>query len=606
MFNGAMPTGRQELHLSARWLAWQKITKYTQMKTKLGLAIIAMALLFGVQFLTKNSNSETTQNYQKASFNFIKCTSTKYMLDVVDTTQQISPLFTNLGNLHFSISTKNERAQAFFDQGVKLSYAFNHAEGHRSFMEAARLDPNSAMTYWGQAFALGPNINDPLPEDERKNKINEALVKAKKLAAKASKKEQALIEALSARYSEDLTADVAELNMDYMNAMTKVVKKYPEDANILILYAASVMNTVPWNYWDKDGNPSPNIKEAKVALEKAIELEPENPGGHHYYIHMVELPYPDLGEPSADQLASLMPGAGHIVHMPSHIYIRVGRYLDAVKVNQAAILADEDYIAQCFSQGLYPLGYYPHNIHFLWSSASLLGSSEIAMDAAKKTAEKVPMGELVEMPFLQDFASTPMLAYTRFGKWNEILTIPAPSPEIKHLTLMRHYARGIAFVRKGNAKEAQEELEAIEEIRKDPELKDLIATANNDSHSIANIAYEVVAGELAALNGDLTKATEHLKKAVQLEDNLVYTEPAAWHVPTRQNLGAMLMKAKNYEEAEKVYKEDLQILRQNGWSLMGLHNSLKAQGKMEEATTIKEEFDKAWEHADIVIDNSTL
>ncbi len=576
------------------------------MKTKLGLAIIALALLVGVQFLTKNNNTETTQNYQKASFNFIKCTSTKYMLDVVDTTQQISPLFTNLGNLHFSISTKNERAQAFFDQGVKLSYAFNHAEGHRSFMEAARLDSNSAMTYWGQAFALGPNINDPLPDEERKNKINEAMVKAKKLAAKASNKEQALIEALSARYSEDLTADVAELNMAYMNAMTKVVNKYPEDANIQILYAASVMNTVPWNYWDKDGNPSPNIKEAKAALEKAIELVPENPGGHHYYIHMVELPYPDLGEPSADQLASLMPGAGHIVHMPSHIYIRVGRYLDAVKVNQAAILADEDYIAQCFSQGLYPLGYYPHNIHFLWSSASLLGSSEIAIDAAKKTAEKVPMGELIAMPFLQDFASTPMLAYTRFGKWNEILTIPAPNAEIKHLTLMRHYARGIAFVRKGNAKEAQEELHAIEEIRKDPELKDLIATANNDSHSIANIAYEVVAGELAALNGDLTKATEHLKKAVKLEDNLVYTEPAAWHIPTRQNLGAILMKANNYEEAEKVYKEDLQILRQNGWSLMGLHNSLKAQGKMEEAITIKEEFDKAWEHADIVIDNSIL
>ncbi|WP_273567609.1 tetratricopeptide repeat protein [Maribacter halichondriae] len=576
------------------------------MKTKLGLAIIALALLVGVQFLTKNNNTETTQNYQKASFNFIKCTSTKYMLDVVDTTQRISPLFTNLGNLHFSISTKNERAQAFFDQGVKLSYAFNHAEGHRSFMEAARLDSNSAMTYWGQAFALGPNINDPLPDEERKNKINEAMVKAKKLAAKASNKEQALIEALSARYSEDLTADVAELNMAYMNAMTKVVNKYPEDANIQILYAASVMNTVPWNYWDKDGNPSPNIKEAKAALEKAIELEPENPGGHHYYIHMVELPYPDFGEPSADQLASLMPGAGHIVHMPSHIYIRVGRYLDAVKVNQAAILADEDYIAQCFSQGLYPLGYYPHNIHFLWSSASLLGSSEIAIDAAKKTAEKVPMGELIAMPFLQDFASTPMLAYTRFGKWNEILTIPAPNAEIKHLTLMRHYARGIAFVRRGNAKEAQEELHAIEEIRKDPELKDLIATANNDSHSIANVAHEVVAGELAALNGDLSKATEHLKKAVKLEDNLVYTEPAAWHIPTRQNLGAILMKAKNYEEAEKVYKEDLQILRQNGWSLMGLHNSLKAQGKMEEAKTIKEEFDKAWEHADIVIDNSIL
>lgn len=260
------------------------------MKTKIGLGVLVVSLLMLVHFISKNSEGDQTKNYQKASFSFIKCTPTKFMLDVVDTTQQISPLFNNLGNLHFPISTKNERAQAFFNQGVKLSYAFNHAEGHRSFMEAARLDPNSAMSYWGQAFALGPNINDPLPTEERKNKINEAVAKAQKLALKSNAKERALIEALSVRYSEDLTSDAAELNMAYMKAMANVVKKFPEDANIQILYAASVMNTVPWNYWDKDGNPSPNIKEAKAALESAMELEPENPGGHHYYIHMVELP----------------------------------------------------------------------------------------------------------------------------------------------------------------------------------------------------------------------------------------------------------------------------------------------------------------------------
>ena len=576
------------------------------MKTKISLGILVIALLMAVHFMNENANGNNTKNYQKASFSFTKCTPTKFMLDVVDTTQQIAPLFTNLGNLHFPISTKNERAQAFFNQGVKLSYAFNHAEGHRSFMEAARLDPNAAMAHWGIAFALGPNINDPLPTEERKNKINEAMVKAKRLASKRSKKEQALIEALSARYSEDLTKDVAALNMNYMIAMTKVVKTYPKDANIQILYAASVMNTVPWNYWDKEGNPSPNIKEAKAALESAMEIEPENPGGHHYYIHMVELPYPDMGVASADKLASLMPGAGHIVHMPSHIYIRVGRYLDAVKVNQIAILADEDYIAQCFSQGLYPLAYYPHNIHFLWSSASLLGDSQIAIDAAKKTAEKVPTGELVTLPFLQDFASTPMLAYTRFGKWNEILTIPAPSPEIKHLTLMRHYARGIAFIRKGNSIEAQEELDAIEVLKKDPELETLVATANNTSNRIANIAYEVVAGELHALKGNVSKSIEHLENAVEFEDALTYTEPAAWHIPTRQNLGAVLMNTGHFEEAEKIFREDLDILRQNGWSLMGLHNSLKEQGKLKEAQEIKTEFEQAWQHADIEINTSVL
>ncbi|WP_396589699.1 hypothetical protein [Allomuricauda sp. R78024] len=576
------------------------------MKTKLGLAVTVLGVLVSIHFLTKNNSTGTPKNYQKASFSFIKCTPTKYLLEVVDSTQQISPLFENLGDLSFAITTKNDRAQTFFNQGLKLTYAFNHAEAHRSFMEASRLDPKSAMTFWGQAYALGPNINDPVPLDDRKIKTNEAMAKAKNLITSATPKEKALINALTSRYSEDLTKDIEELNTAYMNAMAEVLEEFPEDADVQILYAASVMNTVPWNYWDEEGNPSPNIAEAKAALEKAMEINPNNPGAHHYYIHMVELPKPDLAVASADKLGGLMPAAGHIVHMPSHIYIRVGRYLDAVTANQAAILADEDYISQCYSQGLYPLGYYPHNIHFLWSAASLLGDSDIAIDAAKKTAEKVPVGEFVTMPFLQDFAATPMLAYTRFGKWNEILTIPAPNPEIKHLNLIRHYARGIAFIRKGNSKEAQEELDAIETLKNDPELADLVATANNASIHSANIAYEVVAGELAALNGDTSKAIKHLENAVEFEDGLTYTEPAAWHIPTRQNLGAILMKAKKYEEAEKIYKEDLDVLRQNGWSLMGLHNSLKAQGKVDEAEAIKQEFDKAWEHSDIEIETSIL
>ena len=573
---------------------------------KIVYTIATMALVFVGYILANKAIEKEPKVSSQLAYNFVKCTPSKFLLEGVDTTKQISPLFNNLGNLSFKITTANDRTQAFFNQGLKLSYAFNHAEGHRSFMEASRLEPDAAMTYWGQAFALGPNINDTQPDDERKQKCNEAIAKAKSLASSATPKEQALINALAERYSEDLTKDVGELNMSYMKAMTKVSQRFPDDANIQILYAASVMNTVPWNYWDKEGNPSPNIKEAKAALEKAMKLKPENPGGHHYYIHMVELPYPDLGVPSADKLASLMPGAGHIVHMPSHIYIRVGRYKDAVKVNQAAILADEDYISQCFSQGLYPLAYYPHNIHFLWSSASLLGGSKIAIDAAKKTAEKVPVGELVQLPFLQDFAATPLLAYTRFGKWNEILSIPAPSADIKHLNLIQHYARGVAFIRKGNIKEAQEELDAIKTLKNDPELENLVATANNTSVTIASIAYEVVAGELKALKGDLPGAIKHLKNAVINEDKLIYTEPAAWHIPTRQNLGAVLMKAEKYEEAERIYKEDLTVLRQNGWSLMGLYKAYMAQGKNVEARKIKREFDNAWKEADIKISSSIL
>ncbi|MGB5821179.1 MAG: hypothetical protein WBG90_16965 [Saonia sp.] len=576
------------------------------MKTKMNLAVLLVALVTLVYFLIPSSKENQLDRSQQASFNFIKCTVAKYLLTDVDTTQQISPLFENLGNLHFPISTKEDRAQTFFDQGLKLTYAFNHAEAHRSFMEASRLDSKAAMTFWGQAYTLGPNINDTQPDEERKKKYNEALERAKSLASEATPKEQALIKALEARYSEDLTIDVTVLNTAYMHAMEKVVQQFPEDADVQILYAAAVMNTVPWNYWDADGNPSPGIAEAKAALEKAMVLNPDNPGAHHYYIHMVELPKPDLAVPSADKLGSLMPAAGHIVHMPSHIYIRVGRYKDAVTSNQAAILADEDYISQCYSQGLYPLAYYPHNIHFLWSAASLLGESETAIDAAKKTAEKVPTGELATLTFLQDFSATPLLAYTRFGKWNDILTIPAPNPEIKHLKLIWHYARGLAFVRKNNAKEAQEELEAIAVLKDDPELENLVATANNASAAIANIAYEVIAGELASLKGDLPTAMKHLQSAVVFEDGLTYTEPAAWYIPTRQNLGAVLLKAKKYEEAEKIYREDLEVLRQNGWSLMGLYQSLKAQDKMEEAETIKAEFDTAWQHADIEISSSVL
>ncbi|MCK0134083.1 hypothetical protein [Arenibacter sp. S6351L] len=576
------------------------------MKTKLSLSILAIVLLAIAYFWTPQTSPKVLEVTQEASFYSMKCTVAKFLLSNVDTTQQIAPLFENLGNLHFGISTKDQKAQAYFDQGIKLTYTFNHAEAHRSFMEASRLDPKSAMSYWGQAYALGPNINDPMPDEERRKKSYEAILRAKNLSQSSSPKEKALIEALTHRYSGDLTKEISELNMAYMSAMEKVVEAFPDDAHIQTLYAASIMNTMPWNYWDNDGNPAPNTLKGKAALERAMILNPDHPGAHHYYIHMVELPKPDLAVPSADKLGSLMPAAGHIVHMPSHIYIRVGRYEDAVKVNQAAILADEDYISQCYSQGMYPLGYYPHNLHFLWSASTLLGNSDLAIDAAKKTAEKVPIGEMATLPFLQDFASSPLLAYTRFGKWNEILTIPYPGDQYKHLKLIWHYARGIAFVRKNNIKEAKEELEALRLMKNDPELETVVANYTNPSSSIAQIAHGVVSGEIAHAEGNTTEALEYLKQAVYYEDQLIYSEPTAWHIPVRQTLGAVLLKAQKYEEAEKVYMEDLEILRQNGWSLMGLHESLVGQGKIEEAKKIKQEFDNAWKYADIALKTSVL
>ncbi|MFL0353597.1 tetratricopeptide repeat protein [Xanthomarina sp. GH4-25] len=575
------------------------------MNFKVGLIFFTILSIIG--FLFYQFNKEEAFDYsKKVGMNAIKCTPAKFLLTNVDTTKQISPLFENLGNHNYKVSTNNKLAQQFFNQGLRLTYAFNHAEAHRSFMEAARLDSNLAMAFWGQAYALGPNINDPLPDDERKAKYNEAIAKAVSLSPKASKKEQALINALTHRYSSDLEKETSELNMDYMEAMTDVIEEFPEDSDILTLYAASVMNTVPWNYWDKEGNPSPHIAEAKVALEKAMILSPDNPGAHHYYIHMVELPKPDLAVPSADKLGLLMPGAGHIVHMPSHIYIRVGRYKDAVLVNQQAILADEDYISQCYAQGMYPLGYYPHNIHFLWSASSLLGNSEIAIDAAKKTAEKVPIGEMKELHFLQNFAATPLLAYTRFGKWNDVLTYPKPNNNIKYLNLIWHYTRGVAFVRKNNLKDAKEELEAIQILVEDPEMETIYASGFDNGTSISKLAYEVVAGEIAQLEENYNLAIAHFETAVEMEDNLIYNEPAAWYIPPRQNLGATLLKAGKYSEAEKIYQEDLDDLRQNGWSLMGLYESLMAQEKLDEAAAIMQEFNTAWQDADIEIKTSVL
>jgi len=565
------------------------------MKTKLTLFILFLTGLFVLVFFLKFHAIDPYDVPVKAAMNPIKCTSTNFLLEEIDSTRQVAPLLENLGQHTFPIETKNMEAQVFFNQGLNLAFAFNHAESHRSFLEASRLDPSSAMTFWGQAYVLGPNINDQVPDAERMMKAYEASQSALDLINDAGPKESSLILALSKRYSKDSLVDIKELNIAYMKAMSHVVNEYPDDPDILTLYAASVMNTVPWDYWDEEGNPSPNIPEAKQALEKAMELNPNHPGANHYYIHMVELPDPDQAVPSAEKLAALMPGAGHMVHMPGHIYMRVGRYKDAVEANQAAILVDEDYISQCYAQGQYPLGYYPHNIHFLWSAASMMGNEELAIDAAKKIAEKVPLSLLGEEQFLQIFASTPLLAYMRFGKWNDILTTPDPGDKYTYLKMIWTYARGIAFTRKGNIKEAREELEQLE--NRDQEL---------EQENIAKVAYEVLAGEIEAASGNLKSGIKHLEKAVSYEDELPYNEPADWYIPTRQYLGVLLLEDKQFEEAERIYLEDLDYYRQNGWSLTGLYQSLLGQEKIEEAATIRKVFDEAWQYADIEISSSAM
>lgn len=575
------------------------------MKTMYRKFVPAAVILLTIVIAVAINGIPPDSTKQNASFYSVKCTVAKFLLSDVDTTRQIAPLFENLGDHKMPITAASARAQDFFNQGIRLTYAFNHPEAHRSFMEAARIDPNAPMAYWGQAYALGPNINDPLPDEERRTKAQEAVAQAVKLMDKGTAKEKALIQALAKRYTDDLSTSIENLNTAYLSAMEAVAAQFPNDANILTLYAAAAMNTMPWAYWDAEGNPSPNTPAAKDALEKAMQINPDHPGAHHYYIHMVELPLPDLGITSAERLENLMPAAGHLVHMPSHIYIRVGRYADAVRVNQLAVGADEDYISQCFAQGMYPLTYYPHNLHFLWSAASLLGDSKTAIDAARRTAEKVPAGDMLDLPFLQDFASIPLLAYTRFGKWNDILTIPNPGDEYKHLKVLWHYARGTAFVRKNNLTEAKEELEALAILMSDPSLADIIAN-NNTTEDVALIAHNVLSGELALAEGDFPGAVEFFNQGIIAEDNLVYTEPTAWHIPVRQTLGAALLKEGKFKEAEEVFKQDLEKLRQNGWALKGLQLSLEGQGKQVEAEKIREELIAAWKHADIVLTTSIL
>lgn len=575
-------------------------------KRTIWLAILLGFVLALLMIDCEGDEPETVQvDADLANIASIGCIVQQFILEP-DTTKQIAPLFDKLGQHQFKITTSNDKAQQFFNQGLTLLYGFNHAEAHRSFLEAARLDPDCAMAYWGQAYALGPNINDPAPDDDRKMMSREATDKAMKLVNGTTPVEADLITALDARYSTNVQQPVEELNTAYMRAMEKVRMKHSSNSDVLTLYAASVMNTMPWSYWTESMAPKGGTTKCQKALEQAMSLDKDNPGPHHYYIHLMELPFPDKAIPSAERLTGLIPAAGHLEHMPSHIFIRTGRYADAVAANKTAILADEDYISQCYAQGMYPLAYYPHNIHFLWSASSYIGMSSTAIDAAKKTAEKVPVGEMINLPFLQDFKSVPLQAYVRFGKWNEILTIPYPGKDYKHLNLMWHYARGMAFIRKNNLPEAKEELAMLEKFMNDEELTTIMAVFNNYSSDIAKIAYHVVLGEYLAASGKNNEATEAFKQGVAAQDALVYTEPVGWHIPVRQNLGTHLLNTDQAAKAEDVFRKDLEQARDNGWSLMGLYLSLEAQNKTQEAQKIKARFDQIWENSDIEIASAVL
>ncbi|MCI0420659.1 MAG: hypothetical protein L0312_15775 [Acidobacteria bacterium] len=518
---------------------------------------------------------------------------------------QIAPRLQNLGSHTFRIKTRSRRAQEFFNQGINLSYGFNHAEAMRAFREAARLDPKCAIAYWGQALVLGPNINMPMPP-EAEPEANKLIQKALELKSNASPRERDYIDALAKRYSADAKPDRKALDQAYAIAMKNLSKRYPHDLDAATLYAEALMDLRPWNYWTRDGQPYAETPEIVSVLESVMKRNPNHPGACHFYIHAVEATKsPERAEAAADRLLKLMPGAGHMVHMPSHIYFRVGRYADASKINSQASAVDEEYIAQCRAQGIYPLAYYPHNLHFLYSAASFEGNSELAILAAEKVAAAIPNHALKDFPMLQGFLAVPELTLARFGRWEQILKLPAPAHDTLFLKGIRHYVRGTALAATGRLEEASRDLEALKGVVADKALDQTPASfSKNSARAILSIAPEVLAGELAARQGKLQEAVAHLETGVRFEDALVYIEPPDWYLPARQVLGAVLLQAGRAAEAEVVYWEDLRRYPHNGWSLFGLAQSLRAQGKNEEAAMAEQRFQKAWAQADVTLSAS--
>ncbi len=504
-------------------------------------------------------------------------------------------LETGLGDVHLPVSTANQEAQRFFDQGLAFIYAFNHEEAVRSFKRAAELDPKLAMAHWGVALALGSNYN--LQADSEQQKAAYAsLQKALSLSAKAPANERAYIEALSKRYSDDPQADLQKLAAAYKSAMSELVARFPDDLDAATLYAESMMNLRPWKLWTADGKPAAGTEEIISVLEAVLRRNPNHTGANHYYIHAVEASRnPERALPSAARLERLAPAAGHLVHMPSHIYVRTGDYVAAAQSNAEAIVADRAYLEKRGAGGVYPAMYYNHNIHFLASAHGMNGRFGDAIKAARELEANV--GPHVKaMPMLEMFMPYVSVTLVRFRRWDEILKQPAPAPELKLTTAIWHFARGMAYAGTGKLAEAEVELKALRE-----QAAAFPADAplgNSTARGVLAAAEHMLAGKLALARGDHQKAVELLRRGVEAEDALSYNEPADWDLPVRESLGGALLLAGDNAEAEKVFRAELARHPRNGRALFGLVESLKRQAKDSSATLVQREFDRAWARAD--------
>lgn len=509
-------------------------------------------------------------------------------------------LLGSLGDWKHQISTQSKEAQEFFDRGLALTFGFNHDEARRAFEKAAQLDSECAMCYWGMAYVLGPNINAAM-EDSAVPKAYAAIQKALRLANDASEKEQAYIEAIAKRYSSKAVHDRSALDRVYADAMRKVHKRFPEDLDAAIFFAESLMNLSPWNYWTADGTPKNHIKEVLDTLEKALKKDPNHPHGNHLYIHAVEASKtPERAVAAADKLGSLVPGSGHLVHMPAHTYIRVGLYHKASLANERAIEVDDKYKENCTSEGAYPLAYMPHNHHFLWASYTLEGRGKDSIRAARELVKRLDTEAMrtPELGTLQHFWITPMVTLARFERWDDALKEPAPPKDLGYPIGMWHYLRGMAFAAKGNLPEAKQELKELKPLTQDPKVKKIKIWGTNPVTNLLKISEHILTGKIAEKQGKTDRALAEYRKGKEIEDALYYDEPHSWYYPVRQVLGEFHLKMGNFDAAEIYFREDLDRHRENGWSLYGLKRALEGSEKNKEAQIVGQRLKQAWAYAD--------
>ena len=512
-------------------------------------------------------------------------------------------LESGLGNVNHPVTTKNAEAQKYFNQGLAYLFAFNHEEGIKSFQHATELDPDLAMAYWGAALGLGANYNDAGNAD-RFAQAYGFISRAVLLAPKASPAEQAYINALAKRYSSDRSADPKKLADDYTAAMADLAKAYPDDLDAATLYAESMMNLHPWQLWSLDGKPAPGTLEIIAVLEGVLKRNPYHTGANHYYIHAVEAsPNPERGLAAANRLGALAPNAGHLVHMPSHIYLRTGDLDQAAKSNEAAIVADRNYIQKSGSNGLYPAMYYNHNIHMLAASYAGDGNFAGAIKAAKELAANA--GPLVKaVPPLEMFMPYAIVTLTRFHKWDEMLNYPKPAPEMLITTAHWHMGRGIAFAEQGKTADAEKELAALREVApKIPAEAHLFTTPVSVALKVAD---ELLQGEIALSKGDRKAAIAVFNTAVQSEAKVYYAEPPDWDLPIREWLGRALLRDGQFAEAETAYRQEIARHPQNGRALFGLAEALRKQNKTSSADMVQREFERVWANADTKLSTGDL